>query len=344
MKRSNQRQYICVFLLLAIIASGCEQRATTPVRTFTMGLIFWPPWRNEAEAEQLAPLGVGLTVEHSDHIVVQLPWSPHQHDSLPELANWMSGIARKHGKALTIAIDWQEPTRRGVLGGTAQPWRFDETSTQASYLEAAAETTRRYQPDNFILGVEVNYYARTQPTDFAAFVELYRTARSQIQAISPHTRVLVTFQYELLAGLDPGWPGRGDTSPIDAFGNDLDLLGIASYPHLTGMSADKYDINYLSLLDQYPRPWGIFETSWPTGASDAAQSVYLERLLRVCQTRRAQLLVWTATMDTADLPATTENNEEFVRAADWMRRLGLWTRTGEPKRAVAIWTNTHKPL
>ncbi len=332
-------------LLLGIIAFVCFAEigpAGSPLtRTFEMGMIFWPPL-GEATERNAIERGVGLTVEGSDHLLVQLPWSPTR----PEVAgraNWIASIARGHGRRLTIAVDWMEATRDLVLGGRAAPWRFSDRSTRERFVEAVEEAAKRHQPEYFILGVEVNYYAFANPEDFREFVGAYRAAPERIRAASPRTRCLVTFQYELLSGRDVERGAKGDSGPVRAFGPDLDLLGIATYPHLAGLKPGDVSAAYFHQLAALDRPFGIFETSWPSSGpwTEVDQDVYLRRILEVCDRRSARLLIWTATTDTAGIPEVGGDRRAFEAEAGWMRSLGLWRLDGGRKTVVTTWKEWH---
>ncbi len=329
----NRRRLLAAACLLVILAA-CYRPVSSDLRPFAMGMTFWPPWRDAAEAERLAPLGVGLTLAHSDVLQVQVPWYPGS-DAVQQAA-WISGIAREHNRPLVIALDWQDPSRRALAGG--DDWRFSDTAVQAVFLRDAQELVRRYQPAYLVLGVEVNYYARLQPDDFAAFVALFR----RVRAVLPSgTTALVTFQYELLTGRDPHWPGGPEEAPLRALTGALDLLGLSVYPHLGGVHDGELPDGYFAvarrLQESTGSQWGIFETSWPTADGDAAQAEYLRRLLVQADNNGLRLLIWTATMDTAELPSTMADAAAFAAAGDWMRHLGLFTRAGQAKRAVADW-------
>ncbi len=332
----NKIMYWC-FLLGMLAMTGCGGLTQPAARTTALGMIFWPPWRDAAEAERLAPLGVGLTLGHSDELYVQLPWAPAAAAATVQQAAWLSGIAAEHHRPLTIALDWQDPSRRMLQGGAG--WSFGDSSTRQAFLTTVDQLLTRYHPDRLVLGVEVNYYARLRPGDFAAFVELYREARTRIKGASPATAVLVTFQYELLRGCDPGWPGGEDLAPVHAFGEGLDLLGFSLYPHLAGITAGELPDGYLAGVTALAPAggWGICETAWPAGNNDAVAAEYLKRLRVQCERYGARLLIWTATMDTAELPATNADAAAFAAAGDWMRRLGLFTREGAAKPAAAVW-------
>lgn len=287
-------------------------------RSFEMGMIYWPP-QGAATPPDLIGKGIGLTLENSDHMLVQLPWSPAQ-TNLAELASWIAGIAHEHHKHLTIAVDWQEATRVRVLG---KPWRFTDEATRRQFITSLADAAQRHRPDYFVVGVEVNYYARS--ADFLSFIETYRQTRAKIKEVSPETKVLVTFQYEALRE-------HNNFDVIKSF--DLDILGIATYPHLAGVKPRDVSTKYFSALDAFKMPVGFFETSWP---GQDGQAEYARQILPTCRDLDARLLIWTATTDTEALPEVEADRTKFEVEANWMRHLGLWTLDGKPKPAAAIW-------
>ncbi|HTS16316.1 MAG TPA: glycosyl hydrolase 53 family protein [Verrucomicrobiae bacterium] len=292
----------------------------------------------EATASAVISKGIDQTLTNSDLLLVQLPWSPTQ-TNLPALANWISTIAHRHQRTLAIAVDWQEPVRTRLLGAGKNPWRFANDRTRRLFLHSVTETASTYHPDYFVLGVEVNYYyAHLFPEDFAGFVQTFRAAKAQIKQVSPQTKVLVTFQYELMTGRDQSWSASPDFTPISAFGDELDLVGISAYPFLAGLKAADVSSRYFEALQTVHKPKAIFETSWPTPTHGAQreQAQYLERLLPICNVMRMRLLIWTATTDTTESPPSSDG-DIHLHQSDWMKFLGLWELNCSPKQAVRVW-------
>jgi hypothetical protein len=310
-------------LRAVVLAAGLLCPVIGSARSFEMGMIYWPP-QGTATAPELIGKGISLTLENSDHMLVQLPWNPGQ-TNLAELASWIAGIAHEHHKHLTIAVDWQEATRTGVLAGKTNPWRFADDATRRQFIDSVTAAAKNHRPDYFVVGVEVNYYARLFPDDFKSFVETYRETKAKIKEVSPATKVLVTFQYEALRE-------RKNFDIIRSF--DLDILGIATYPHLVGVKPGDVSAKYFAALDAFKMPVGFFETSWPR---QEQQVEYAQRILQTCRDLDARLLIWTATTDTEALPAVEADRKKFEVEANWMRYLGLWTVDGKAKPAAKVW-------
>lgn len=311
--------------------------ASAQARPFEMGLIYWPPL-GERTPEAIIRAGVGRTVESAEHIVVQLPWRPQGPD-LPAMAAWMSGVAREHGKRLTIAVDWQDPARTGLLEARARPWSWREPAARDAFLDALETTARVHRPDVFVLGVEVNYHAHHDPASFADFVALLGEAGRRVRSASVGTRIAATLQYEFMTGRDRHWQRPADPRPVEALRDHLDVLGIATYPHLAGVEPADLDAAYFEPATRLGLPIAIYETAWPSvepGSTDD-QATYAQHLLAAAASIDATLVVWTSTTDALQLPEPDADRAAFDAAARWMRRLGLFTIDGEPKPAAAAW-------
>ena len=208
-----------------ILAEQVERVPVGATRPFNVGLAYWPP---QGAPDDLIKAGVGATLENSEVILVQVPWSPHGR-SAAEMTSWMGGVAKSHGHGLVVALDWMEPSRDSLLGGG---WSFEAAAARTSFASDLLAVATRLQPDRVVLGVEVDMLATRAPEEFDAFVTLYAEVYRQIRQASPSTEVGVSFQYEAMAAggmLDVGISASG---PVAAFGPLLDFTGISLYPCL----------------------------------------------------------------------------------------------------------------
>lgn len=316
--------------------------AQPQTRSFEMGLIYWPPM-GEQTPEPIIKAGIGRTLENAEHLLVQLPWRPGVNGNpgpdVAAWAAWIGTIARDHDKRLTVAVDWQDATRTALYESKAHPWCWRDDSTRTAFVAMARQVAERYRPAWFVLGVEVNYHAHLDAPDFQAFVEAYREAQRAVKAISPATRVLVTFQHEFITGRDRHWNVRANLDPVRAFGDSLDALGLSLYPHLAGLRPGEIDAGYFDEVAALQLPMAVFETAWPSVApwTDDIQADYARRMLAAADACGMGLVVWTSTTDTMLLPDVETDRGEFDAAGNWMRFLGLYRIEGQPKASSEPW-------
>jgi hypothetical protein len=323
-----------------VLATGQGHRSPPAgQRSFAMGLAYWPV-QGDKTTHALAHAGVGVTLENSEHVLVQIPWSPFM-KSAPDRAAWMAGLANSHGHSLTIAIDWIDEDRQGPLNTGAGEWSFENAWTREKFLSDAELLAGRYKPQFMVLGVEVDFMARNKPELFQSFVTVYELAYHAVKRKSPATQVAVSFQFEHIRDLGGTSKTIGESPIVTAFGPLLDVLGLSVYPcqfvrHPTDLPAD-----YLSSAIANKTPVAIFETAWPTNLSDeTVQKSYVEWLIAMANSVSSGLLIWISATD-------GEAAQDFERrngpgpcsgeVATWKNSLGLWRVDGVPKLAAVSW-------
>lgn len=321
------------------IRSASDQPA---VRSFEMGLSYWPQDGRET-SDELIGKSIGQTISLSDHILVQLPWSP-MHPDVAAGAAWMSGIARQHARGLTIAMDWMEPSRDRLRDSGQKAWNFNSEETRDAFVRSAVDCARMYHPEYLVLGVEVNYFSYSDPAGFRDFVTAYERAYREVKQASPTTKVLVTFQYEVLMGLDREWTATAGMEPVHAFGPLLDVTGLSTYPFLAGHENERtVSAGYFAPVKTMARPWGIFETSHPTIAPSKSdwedQAAFAKALLAACTEQGASIVIWCGTTDTHSAPHAVLKATSG-QDGRWMANLGLCDIDANPKTVVAAWRST----
>ncbi|MBT6488313.1 MAG: hypothetical protein HOK97_01010 [Deltaproteobacteria bacterium] len=327
-----------------VLVTGQDHRSPPAgQRSFAMGLAYWPA-QGEKTTQADAQTGVGIALENSEHILVQIPWSPFM-KSAPERAAWMAGLANSHGHSLTIAIDWIDEDRKGSLNTGVGEWSFENAWARERFLSDIELLARRYKPQFMVLGVEVDFIAHHKPELFQSFVTVYESAYRAVKSKSPETQVAVSFQFEHIfehiRDSRGTWNTIGEYPVVTAFGPLLDVLGLSVYPcrfveHPTDLPAD-----YLSSVITNKTPVAIFETAWPTNLSDEKiQKSYVEWLLGIANSVSSGLLVWVSATDSEaiqDFESINGPGPCSGKVATWKNRLGLWRVDGAPKLALVSW-------
>lgn len=145
------------------------------------------------------------------------------------------------------------------------------------------------EPDWFNLAVEINTYEVAQPADYPNLVSLYRELYEEIEAAYPDTVVFASFQMEL-----------GDPRAAEELVDALDIVGISTYPYLTGDGFPPED--YLDSVADLALPLAVAETGYPAATlptfagertfTPSDQVAYVEWLGRRAASERLVFVTW----------------------------------------------------
>lgn len=152
---------VCVLGGWVLVTDQSQRSAQTGQRSFAMGLAYWPA-QGEQTPRRDAQLGVKTVLENSEHILVQIPWSPLM-KSAPERAAWMAGLANTHGYSLTIAIDWIDEDRKEPFNIGGGNWSFENPWNREQFLSDVEFLASRYKPEFIVLVMMQNGLVRLNP-------------------------------------------------------------------------------------------------------------------------------------------------------------------------------------
>lgn len=317
---------ILIWSFMLTLTFNCKSHPKPKSRSFLMGTIFWPPDNfNDSNIKK----GIARTLESSDILTAQIPWEPADTQFI-EKVQWIASLSREHHRKLIVNIDWLRDDRKGLRGAN---WNFGQEQVKEAYVRTATEVCRKYRPNYLNLGIEVNFHALGDPAGFRSFVDVYNKTKKIINDSFPEVKVAVTFQLELLFGLHSNWGKQKSLEVLKAFGDNLDIVAISTYPHSnTKEFTNRYYLN--EVLKANKKPLGIFETGVPTNLYDEEkQKAYLQELLSYLQdNKRCELLVWSATCDT----------EVSSGDSKWAHYLGLLNYDLQPKKAWMKWQEWYK--
>lgn len=312
-------------ILISLLMVGCQERTPKkPVeRNFQMGAIYWTP---PQAVDSVVRKGVKHILDNSDILTAQIPWEPAD-TSFINRVKWIADLAHDHGRGLIINLDWLADNRKGIRGAG---WCFAEPATQQKFTKTVIDICNQYQPNYLNLGVESNFYALTDSSDFKAFLRVYHSTKQLVNERFPSIKVSVSMQLELLMGNHTSWSKTATMDVFNAFNNDFDIIALSTYPHSNTREFDNFK-TLTKLLQQTKKPFGIFETSVPTSLySEQKQDAYLTELLAYLQqSRQCKVLIWTSIADTQPRAAKQP----------WIHYLGLYQSDFTPKQAASEWTN-----
>ena len=318
----NKFRLVCITTLILGLISCVKESA---VKELSMGLIYWPHGNCD---DQCIKQGLKLTIENSNVMTAQIPWE-FERDSFISDVKWISNVARETQRQLIINVDWLNQTRNGLRGAD---WSFLNMNVKEKFIENILTVVRIHKPAYINLAVEINYLALIDSIEFKAFVDIYNELVPKIKECSINTKIGVTFQLQLLVGSHKEWHSNNTLGIIKMFGDNLDYIGISSYPHLSSNSND-----YISDLQKVEsltsKNISIFETSFPKfkGENGSNQSTYLTNMLDyLSSNERYDLLIWTSTADIC------------IESDNWKYKLGLFNCDLTPRKVTFIWDDYFK--
>lgn len=280
-------------------------------------------WISNKHTDESIKIAVKETLENSSVIVAQISWSPND-TTFFENTKWYYQLAKNHGKSFMLNVDWQVNNRLGTRGG----WKFGDKANKDKFISDINKLAKTYKPDYFSLGVEVNYYALTSPKDYKCFIEIFNELKNQLKILNPKMHVGLTFQLELLYGNHLGWKQNKTLETLDAIVNNLDYLGISTYPNLFISEQQELfnSCNYLdTIVNSYTLPIGISETGLITNKySDNDRTKYVSLIYKKFNDLDLIFFVWGSIIDNP-------------RNESWVDSIGLINSNGKPKSEFETW-------
>jgi hypothetical protein len=215
---------------------SCKANKPLENRTFQMGAMYWKP---PQASDTLIKQAVQHMLDNSEILTAQIQWTPFDTNFSGQV-KWMADLAHEHKRAFIVSMDWLTDSRSGLRD---EGWNFAQATTQQRFLQTAIDVCKKYHPDYLNLGVEVNFYALTNPQDFRAYIQTYNRAKALINERFPEIIVSATLQLELLFGTHADWDQKPSLEVLHAFGDNFDILALSTYP---GSNAKEFN-NYKAL-------------------------------------------------------------------------------------------------
>jgi hypothetical protein len=253
---------------------------------------------------------------------------------------WQRLLIERNDLEVFIQID---PYRPHLWNGDGLPESlkgasFADPRVRRAAIADAVQRVRLYDPKYVCFGMEINTYFEHDTADFGNFVSLFREARHAMKREKPDVMVFPSFQYEQLLGIAPAEGGRSIDRPrwflIDRFGDDLDAVGISSYP-LQSFAPPRFDVPSKLPTDYYnqiarhtKKPIVFAELGYSSdstfGGSEADQGAFLRR--------------FPAMTDELDLRMVNYNFLYDIKGfGDVFNEMGLVDAEGNPKDAGRVW-------
>lgn len=243
-------------------------------------------------------IGVGVSI---------LSWDdPNLHGSAQGLTTW----AALRGVPLVLALSPTalEPRDRIVLppdlaGEVGENVSFNNPIVHDRFIDDALRLAQ-LRPSYLCLGTEVNLWKDGSPEEFAAFVQTYAEAYRRIHESVGGAVVFPSFYWDGLYNLDDGGSATDAAlvEVIGAFGSDLDVLAISTYPANRWSSPQEIPAGLYAPLASYinsQRPLVVLEIGWPSRGTgtEAEQVAFIERMPALFEGLSPRLVTWSLLHD-----------------------------------------------
>lgn len=265
-------------------------------------------------------------------------------DAEPDFTNSITQLvdAARESGFTTILIELDPIVDRhniGPLPPAIADHDFSSPAVREALTTQAIVVAETEQPDFLSLGVEINGYYESNPTDFENFVSLHKEIYDQVKAVSPDTQVMASFNLEAIQGLLVGVNEYSDHGPqwyiIEKFKPKVDAVAFSTLPFPVFYEPLQIPDDYLSRIEaQTDLPIVISEFGWhsyeASQSSETRQREYLARMIRVAdKTPNVRVMAWTIIYDAAE-------GSIFDAFPDF-KYLGMLSWDGKPKEAFSLW-------
>jgi len=280
-------------------------------------------WVNAEIPDSIIKTAVKETLENSSIIISQITWSPNDSNFIKNV-KWYHSLSIESGKTFMLNIDWQENNRSNTRNG----WSFENEEIRIQLSNDIKQLVELYTPDYLTLGVEVNYYALTSPTGYKSFIKMFNELKPFLKAKKPLMKIGLSFQLELLYGVHKEWHQKRALEPLFAISENLDYIGISTYPDVLISKENKpfYSIDYLdSLKESFNKPIGITETGLSSDQyTDTDRTIYIKSIYKTVDELDLKFIIWGSMID--------DKNQN-----DWKNKLGLIYSDGKKKPEFEVW-------
>lgn len=322
------------FLVAAGLAAGLlfagapDARSAEGKTGARLGVVVTPKNFPNHSAEDVADM-FRLNSELGSFSVMRVNWNDPKHW---EAAQAMMSLAER--RSLVTVLEFT-PFKADELKGAsidAPKDVIDAAGKRVSFtVPAVAERFSKavlelaeLKPAYLAVATDANLLQLSDPAEYEAFAEVYRTLYPKIKQRSPQTKVYVSFQWEAMQGRDLAGM-RKLTAP---FRSQLDLLTLNSDPrklYEKGGPASVPANYYARAADIDSRSDALFlQLTWPSEGNngEADQVAFIRDIPRLVASAKPAMLAWTFLHDVKVLVFFTA-------------RLGLAGADGKPKPALA---------
>ncbi len=262
-----------------------------------------------------------------------------------DVATKLSELATQYGLKMALAVspttlsdtrgDLDVPSE--VRRAAANKVSFGNDVVRQAFIKHAVELAK-LRPAYLCLATEINLLALKNIREYVAFAETVKAAYPEIKAISPETKVFVSFQWDVLRQMDIEQPDKisEHTKLIDIFRPAPDVVAFSTYPGPQWKTAASMPGDYYATASRHLKSTdevGFMEVGWPAYSPEtvAQQTEFVRRLPQLFGSLRPSFVWWSLLHDVVtpalnnDLASTglVQADDKPKPSFDAFRRLGI---------------------
>lgn len=324
-----------LFAGLALAAPWAGAAKDTPLG------VEWIPAHFPDSSSQDAVEAMQLTAQVGGHSSFIWHWADrHAFEQIPSIVSMMRDQGLKSMVQIgAIFLNAPEPPAGYVKS-------FGDPAVRELYLNDV-KAIARLRPDYMILATEINLLYRFNPAEFEKFRYLYYLAASSVKAISPETKVGVSFLYSV-------WFANYFLDDIDvpAMLQPKDFMAFTTYPewlvregHFPSVADIPAEFHGAVRIAYPDARIGFSEVGWASKAhgTPQEQADFVREMPRLFSTSRPEFLTWAVLhdMEFFDRSLLNEETTRFLESLGvdidalfgHFNAMGLRDGFGNPKPA-----------
>lgn len=226
---------------------------------------------------------------------------------------------------------------------------FKDPGFKEAFAEFSVEFVKRYKPDYYFIGGEVDIYLDSHRDEIPAFKEVYDYAYAELKKACPDTKAGSVFAYHYARDYDA-------LDIVRTLSENCDIVGYTVHPHEENFSYRNVSrgLEYLSEVPSVVpgKPFGILETCWSSSpmldSSEEKQAEFVHDFFSFIETSGAEFVIWFSLHNQGDCSeaaqihlaphADLQADEAYVKVfEEFMCSPGLYYSDGTPKKAIEVW-------
>jgi hypothetical protein len=232
------------------------------------------------------------------------------------------------------------------------PWvnySFDHPDVKTAYLNYCKRVADFFQPDYFVIGIEVNLLinADTTLTLWNRFIELHKFVYTEMKKLHPGISIFVS-----LTGMDlvEGYTEAIHANQLNGL-NDIkdfsDIFGLSIYPFLSVFLTEPLPDNLFNqIFSLTNKPLAICETGYPAeqfsieggtfqfNGTPQKQKSYFDKLLQAARSYDTKFIINFVLQDYDSLWTAIGSPDDFQKL--W-RDTGFYDEKGNEREVFGIW-------
>jgi hypothetical protein len=369
MKKTIQIISFILFLITAILASCSKNGTNDPLNTsgsrnYYLGFTPFPHNITTAAVQDVYTKLKNDADIIAHHFDDGLPWQESfDGNAYPSgiISDWQFRLANTpatHKKyvavtPINISRNGLAPNRTSIGSEPLQsPWinySFNHPDVKTAYLNYCRRVAEFFQPDYFVIGIEVNLLidADTTLTLWNRYLELHKFVFVEMKNLYPEIPIFVSLTgMDLIEGFTEAIHAD-QLKGLNAIKDFSDVLGISIYPYLsiflTNPLPDNLFAQIFSLTD---KPLAICETGYPAeqfsieggtfqfNGTPQKQKSYFENLLQAASDYEVEFIINFVLQDYDSLWTAIGSPDDFQKL--W-RDTGFYDEDGTEREVFNIW-------